>query len=104
MSILVPYLVRNLRANGGVVDELLVITKNRDSASGMQASQALLDDVSKRFPGAVRQVPFCRHPYGCAYNEIMVDPNAVYVKLDDDLLFVKDGSFEHLVYQVSARV
>jgi hypothetical protein len=47
-------------------------------------------------------VPFCEVPYGCAYDEIMVDPKAVYTKIDDDIIFIKDGSFEHLIYQVRA--
>jgi hypothetical protein len=42
----------------------------------------------------------CPKAYGCAFDEIMVDPRAVYIKLDDDILFIKDGSLEHLVYQV----
>lgn len=55
-----------------------------------------------RYPGIVRDVPFCAKPYGCAFDEILTDPHAVYIKLDDDIIFIKDGSFEHLVYQVSA--
>jgi hypothetical protein len=30
----------------------------------------------------------------------MTDLNTVYIKIDDDIVFIKDGSFEHLVYQV----
>ncbi len=47
---------------------------------------------------------FCPKAYGCAFDEIMTDPRAVYIKLDDDLVFIKDGSMEHLVYQVAARL
>ena len=36
---------------------------------------------------------------GCAFDEILIDPNTVYIKLDDDIVFVKDGSIEHLAYQ-----
>ena len=50
----------------------------------------------------MKEVPFCEVPYGCAYDEIMTDPNAVYTKIDDDIIFIKDGSFEHLIYQVRA--
>lgn len=53
-----------------------------------------------RYPGIVKRVPFCPKAYGCAFDEILVDPHAIYVKLDDDILFIKDGSVEHLVYQV----
>ena len=53
-----------------------------------------------RYPSIVKRVPFCPKAYGCAFDEILVDPHAIYVKLDDDILFIKDGSVEHLVYQV----
>jgi hypothetical protein len=53
-----------------------------------------------RYPGVVREEKFCNQPYGCAFDEIMTDPAAIYIKLDDDIVFIKDGSFEHLVWQV----
>ena len=36
-------------------------------------------------------------------NEIEKIKQSDNTKLDDDILFVKDGSFEHLVYQVRPR-
>ena len=45
----------------------------------------------------------CPKAYGCAFDEILTDPRVVYIKLDDDIIFIKDGSFEHLVYQVSGH-
>ncbi|MDR3414460.1 MAG: hypothetical protein P4L87_26440, partial [Formivibrio sp.] len=38
--------------------------------------------------------------YGCAFDQFMTDNNTVYVKLDDDIIFIKDGSIEHLVLAV----
>ena len=99
VSILWPYLERNLRVNGGIVDEVLLITHQRDDEEGAAGARAILEAAVTKYPGVVVAVPFCRKPYGCAFNEILVDPNAVYTKIDDDIVFIKDGSFEHLVYQ-----
>ncbi len=46
------------------------------------------------YPNIVKRVPFCAKPYGCAFGEILNEPRAVYIKLDDDIVFIKDGSFE----------
>ena len=101
VTILMRYLERNLRVNGGVVDEVLLITHNRDDAVGAEGARAILDAAKARHPGVVRETPFCAKPYGCAFDEILTNPHAVYVKIDDDIIFIKDGSFEHLVYQVN---
>lgn len=47
----------------------------------------------------VKRVNFCRQPFGCAFNSIMNRNDTVYLKLDDDIVFIKDGSVEHLVFQ-----
>ena len=99
VSILWRYLERNLLANHGIVDQVMAITLKRDRGREFQRGSELLLDATRRYPGHVVQVPFCSHPFGCAYDDILTDPNVVYVKLDDDIIFIKDGSFEHLVYQ-----
>jgi hypothetical protein len=93
------YLERNLRVNMGVVDEVLLITKNRDDEAGANGARQVLTTAMETYPGIVKEVPFCPKAYGCAFDDIMTDPAAVYIKLDDDIIFIKDGSFEHLVYQ-----
>ena len=100
VSILWRYLERNLRANGGIVDKLLLITHKRDSDAGFARAAEILRHATEKYPTSVFAVPFCDKPYGCAYDEILTDPRAVYVKVDDDVVFVKDGSFEHLALQV----
>ena len=70
-----------------------------DDADGAAGARAILENFVKKYPNAVLDVPFCSHPFGCAYDEILTDPKVVYTKIDDDIIFIKDGSFEHLVYQ-----
>ena len=100
VSLLWRYLERNLRANMGIVDEVLLITKDRDGSVGSLGARRILEQFTAQYPGVVREVPFCPRAYGCAFDEIMIDPHTVYIKIDDDIIFIKDGSFEHLVYQM----
>jgi hypothetical protein len=93
------YLERNLRANGGIVDTVLLVTKNRDTDAGASGARDILTRAMETYPGAVKEIPFCAKAYGCAFDEIMVDDKVVYMKIDDDILFIKDGSFEHMAYQ-----
>jgi hypothetical protein len=48
VTILWRYLERNLRANGGVVDEVVLITHNRDDATGAEGAKAILADAVRR--------------------------------------------------------
>jgi hypothetical protein len=48
VSILTPYLERNLRINGGIVDQLLIVTLNRDHAEGTLGARRILDDLQTR--------------------------------------------------------
>ena len=43
VSILWRYLERNLRVNAGIVDEVLLITHNRDGEEGAAGARAILD-------------------------------------------------------------
>jgi hypothetical protein len=99
VKILWQYLERNLRSNGGVVDRVLAITLKRDRAEEFSKGAELLAAASSKYPREVTQTTFCSQPFGCAYDDILVDPHVVYIKIDDDIIFIKDGSFEHLVYQ-----
>lgn len=100
VRILWPYLERNLLANHGIVGEVLLVTKNRDAEEGSKEARHILETAVAKYPGVVKEVPFCVPAYGCAFTHVMNEPDRVYVKLDDDIIFIKDGSIEHLVYQV----
>ncbi len=54
VSILWRYLERNLRVNHGVLDEVLLLTKNRDDEAGAIGARAILDAfVAKCVPCGV---------------------------------------------------
>lgn len=56
-------------------------------------------EITAAHPGQVTAVPFCAKPFGCAFDEMLTDPRTVYVKIDDDTTFIKDGSIEHLALE-----
>ena len=45
----------------------------------------------------------CAGGAGCAFHSILNDTSRVYVKIDDDIVFIKDGSIEHLALQQMAN-
>ena len=60
----------------------------------------LLAALEAEYPGVIVSVPTCVKAFGCVFSEILTDDKQVYVKVDDDIIFIKDGSIEHLAYQV----
>lgn len=97
--ILAQYLERNLVANGGVVDKILLLTGAPVHQSDAGSTRDIIQSLQDKYPGSVSEVSMCKDIFGCAFNEILTDDRTVYVKLDDDTLFIKDGTFEHLVYE-----
>ena len=121
VRILWPYIERNLVANGGSVDKVILITKNRDHVAGATEARNILERNVAKYPGEVVEVEFCDRPYGawatrvaslrtpnvfivvspatagCAYDKILNRNDTVYIKIDDDIVFIRDGSVEHLV-------
>ena len=92
-SVLLGYLQRNLRIHGGLLDHIVLFqygTINDDASfPSWLATQ----------PGFVARTECgVNTTFGCAYATLgHVDPNALFVKLDDDLLFLSDGAIEALV-------
>ena len=94
-DILWMYLQRNLRVNGGIVDDVLFVVRKG-------AETAVLNAALAAYPTVVRSAPLppCERLYNCVYSSLLTDERALYVKFDDDIVFIKDGTFEHLAYQV----
>jgi hypothetical protein len=110
VRILWPYLKRNLRRNGGVIDHLLLLQANQTWYEGAviksswdDGNRDLLAEMAAYDPEHIKYEPFCEGRFGCAYDEVLTNKSQVYVKLDDDIVFVKDGSFEHLVLETVAN-
>ena len=73
VSILWPYLERNLRVNHGSIDELVL------AVTDPAPTQQLLDNITSSYPDVVRT--FRSSGYSMGYTEGMKTPNRVYVKV-----------------------
>ena len=98
VSLLWEYLRRNLVTHMGVVNKLVFVTDFRDA--NPERSKSLLASVAKEAGVPVTIYKACSASFGCAFNQFSVDAATVYVKVDDDVIFIKDGSIEHMVYQM----
>ena len=82
-----PYLERNLRVNMGIVDRVMLFSKERDPNS---LSMIITRNASSKYPGHVARRS-CLHPFGCLYQTHMNRNDTLYIKIDDDTVFIKDG-------------
>lgn len=92
-EILLPYLQRMLVTNGGVVDRFLVFEYGTDG------DDPLYPQYVGGLPGfSLISQQHCRvtdseGKFVCAYSTLsMIDPHALYLKLDDDLLYVAEDA------------
>lgn len=100
-SILIKYLERDVRR--GLVDEVWAYM-NTDS-TGQEDDIAFAHELNERFdwfhlkhrPEGIDLGPLPKQRYtGLAYRE-MVDPNAVYLRFDDDVIYIHEDAIENLV-------
>ncbi|WP_069769802.1 hypothetical protein [Streptomyces sp. LUP30] len=100
-SILIKYLERDVRR--GLIDEVWAYM-NTDPV-GQETDIAYAHELAERFdwfhlkhrPDGVDLGNLPKQRYtGLAYRE-MVDPNAVYLRLDDDLVYLHENAVENLV-------
>jgi hypothetical protein len=93
-NILLPYLQRNLRMHGGLIDHYILFNM------GTEPNDDAYPAELARLPGFT--LGRCTNKlFGCAYSELMeikAPANTIFVKLDDDILFVADFSFDYLIW------
>ncbi|KAK9917316.1 hypothetical protein WJX75_003075 [Coccomyxa subellipsoidea] len=97
VKLLNVYLERNLAQNGGILDEVVFAVRTLD-----EEDLKFLDLLLARNPGVYR-----RSAPGSLYqNDTLVHwqesyniarPDRLYVKIDDDVIFIQDGAIEALV-------
>ncbi|KAI5868386.1 hypothetical protein GGS23DRAFT_27222 [Durotheca rogersii] len=89
------YLQQNLAANGGYLDAInfMVHTNNQDDL------EFLRDLVSKRegLYHIVESGPCQGSSYGCIWDSV-VDDDTIYVKIDDDIVFIHPDAIPQLVH------
>ena len=115
VRILVHYLLRNLRGSGGVVDSIWLYMNTR-SDEDVQFAKELRANSSAvrlvRLPASLATADsFCNNlklerckksiqmRLNNCWNYLRQQKGTLYLRVDDDVLFLEDGAFEHLLYQ-----
>ncbi|POR37348.1 Uncharacterized protein TPAR_02439 [Tolypocladium paradoxum] len=97
VSILDCYLKRNLAKNGGLLDGVIWLERTMDSAD-----LALLDKIIETEPDYVRQkVDLSQGGYASSYDDI--EDDVMYVKIDDDIVYIEDTAIPSIVQTKAAR-
>jgi hypothetical protein len=90
-QILMRFLVKNLKINGGVLDKIVfaVKTKNKEDLE-------YLDSIMRQNKTYFKRVLF---PSTKHYREIYLsmEDNDLVFKIDDDIVFIHDGTFERML-------
>ena len=115
LRILLPYLYRELRQNGGAVDRVIfaVIGYTEEAQSKLKnfvtAANGILKDKAFQFlylkedpspphvPGARHLYPFYRKFYYVVLQRLLRNPSAVYFKVDDDIVYVHPNVFGSMI-------
>ena len=92
VSILLKYLEKNLKSNGGILDKIVFAVRT-DKIEDIRYLDKYLKNKSKneykRFKIRVNQ------KYSEAYKHL--DDNDLVFKIDDDVVFISNGTFERMV-------
>ena len=93
IEILLKYLEANVKENGGILDKIVfaVKTYNREDLS-------LLASIMKRNKTYIQRKQFTvNKSYGEVYG--MVHDDDLMFKIDDDICFIANGTFERMIYE-----
>lgn len=108
LRILLPYLYRELRHNGGVVDRVLfaMMQYNNETLSKLQGFATAANDVLNhevfqflylnKDPHANKETVYRRFYYH-VFQRLLRNPLDVYFKLDDDIVYIHDNVFTNML-------
>ncbi|KAJ3125216.1 hypothetical protein HK100_010928 [Physocladia obscura] len=95
VAILDRYLQRNSRENGGIISRVLFVA---NSVKTKPEDVAWIYKLVQANPDYYKLV-ISSGPWTENYRHI-TNPDAVYIKMDDDVVFIEDGTFESMVYEL----
>ena len=93
MKLAVGYTLPNLKVNGGIIDELLLL-KN----TPVKLDIEYIDCLGSSLKDSGVTVKLMRHGFASAFQTLSDD--TIYVKIDDDTVYIAPGSFESLFFYV----
>jgi hypothetical protein len=97
IEILLKYLEANVKENGGILDKIVfaVKTNNKEDLN-------YLDEIMKRNKTYIQWKQFTvNKAYGEVYG--MVHDDDLMFKIDDDICFIANGTFERMIYEYLSR-
>ena len=113
LRILLPYLYRELRQNGGVVDRVLfaMLGYNKETQAKLQnfatGANSILKDEAFQFvylkeePSETHDpmslYPFYSNFYYVVLQRLLRNPSDVYFKLDDDTVYIHPNAFGSMI-------
>ncbi|KFA46078.1 hypothetical protein S40293_07747 [Stachybotrys chartarum IBT 40293] len=97
VSILDCYLRRNLVKNGGMLDGVIFLVRTKDSAD-----LAVLDRMLEEEPDYVQWSVDLKHD-GFATSYELIEDDVLYIKMDDDIVFVEDSAIPSLIQTKISR-
>jgi hypothetical protein len=99
VEILIKYLKVNLRKNGGILDRIkfAVKTKNKDDLD-------YLNELIKLNPNEFSRTEFDpdnKNAFASMYD--LIKDDEYFFKIDDDIIFIKNGTFENMFIEYSSK-
>ncbi|KAL7747085.1 hypothetical protein RI367_007581 [Sorochytrium milnesiophthora] len=93
VSILNSYLERNLVSNGGLLHEVVFVTSGKTTP----ADEVYLELILAQHPQTYRKVSIVSHGWDFSSHYAWMDPSRYYVKIDDDTVWIEDGTIEAML-------
>lgn len=98
-KILFRYIFRELRCNGGVVDKICIF-KNTIVPEDLEFLNFLISSQYGKYIEILQNVPFGVSGYSTSFDIItkLYNNGWVFVKLDDDIIYVEKDGIRNLIY------
>ncbi|KAI9804742.1 MAG: hypothetical protein M1825_001110 [Sarcosagium campestre] len=95
VSILDCYLKRNLAVNGGILDEVQFIRRTQDKEDLAYLDELLASSSSYGLANVtdVERI----EDYASTWDNLQLDKETIYIKIDDDVIFIEDNTLESMV-------
>jgi hypothetical protein len=96
VEVLDCYLQRNLRANGGLLDEVIFVVH-----TDIQEDLDYLETLVPRRPEYSKYEVKGTYRWLAGSWEPVTDPDAIYVKIDDDVIYFSDNAISSVVKRIT---
>lgn len=97
VSILIRYLLRNLKINGGVLDKIIFAVR-----TDIKHDLDYLNELVKQHPAHIWRLDFLKNVSYCEiFKQVAIMNHDLIFKIDDDVVFIANGTFERMIDEYS---